>query len=171
MRLEQLIESADLDCDMDRAMLADALEEAGRSEEASLLRAGPADLFRGRLYAPFPGLSNVLGRGSHAGHDWVVCANRMAYRCGYVRVPAGHPWHGKGYDDVVAEVHGGLTYANGSNDGAWWVGFDCAHAGDAPDPDLPAEYRYPNSWGGDVVRTQEYVKAECRSLCEQAASA
>jgi hypothetical protein len=34
--------------------------------------------------------------------------------CGYVTVPAGHPWHGLGYAKppiVDIDVHGGITYA------------------------------------------------------------
>lgn len=57
---------------------------------------------------------------------------------GYVGVPNGHPWFGKDYDAINAEVHGGLTYASDcvptqKPDGRWWVGFDTAHCGDTPD--------------------------------------
>lgn len=31
---------------------------------------------------------------------------------------------------VVVNCHGGLTYANKKDDGWWYFGFDCAHAGD-----------------------------------------
>jgi hypothetical protein len=67
----------------------------------------------------------------------VVLAREGAYRCGYVRVPPGHPLHGKGYDDPNVEVHGGLTFAEieeckDHEDGqGWWFGFDCAHSADA----------------------------------------
>lgn len=65
--------------------------------------------------------------------------------CGYVAVPPGHPAHGKDYGDEIFDalyVHGGLTYADkchrhichvpkpGEPDDVWWLGFDCAHAGD-----------------------------------------
>lgn len=33
--------------------------------------------------------------------------------CGYVGVAPGHPLHGKDYDAVDADVHGGLTFAHG----------------------------------------------------------
>ena len=73
----------------------------------------------------------------------------------------------------------------GAADDGWWLGFDCAHAGDAIDPALPMEplYRYGledralKSPRGvmqrfcDVIRTQDFVEAECRSLCAQAAAA
>jgi hypothetical protein len=171
MTIEELILAADLDCMTDLAMLADELDMAGRGDEAALLRAGPVDLFGGRFHTPFPGRASVLARGSHAGHDWLVAHNGMGYRCGYVRVGPGHPWHGKGYDDVPAEAHGGLTFAKAAADGGWWVGFDCAHAGDAQDHSLPTKYKYESGGDYGMVRTQEYAEAECASLCDQAASA
>lgn len=51
--------------------------------------------------------------------------------CGYVGVEKGHPLYGKGYDDVNANVHGGLTYADLWPDGLWWLGFDTGHFGDS----------------------------------------
>jgi len=73
----------------------------------------------------------------HAGLKCAVVQAREAQnRCGYVRVPPGHPLHGKHYDAVDVSVHGGLTFADVEpcehEDGAgWWFGFDCAHLGDA----------------------------------------
>lgn len=67
----------------------------------------------------------------------VVLAREAAHRCGYVRVPPGHPMHGKRYDDPDVDVHGGLTFAELESckehaDGqGWWFGFDCAHCFDA----------------------------------------
>lgn len=129
--------------------------------------------------------ADVLAKGEHAGFEWMVVHNGSGYRCGYVRVPAGHPWHGKGYDDVDADVHGGLTFAEADKpcdapgpDSAYWFGFDCAHGGDAPDPALPSKrntlpphLRALLVFPGSVVRDQAYVEAQCRSLCEQAAAA
>jgi hypothetical protein len=131
----------------------------------------------------------VLSRGREAGLEWLVTHNGMGHRCGYVRVPRGHPWHGKGVDDVDAEAHGGLTFAEpdvgcgGGPDDAWWLGFDAAHAFDAPDPALPVEHGWPDLYTDFAVppaapgfpmwavRTQEYVESGCRSLCRQAARA
>ena len=135
---------------------------------------------------------DVLAEGEHLGFQWVVVNNGMGYRCGYARVPLGHPWHGKKYrdlDDVA--VHGGVTFTEADvpcdapgADTDWWIGFDCAHAFDAPDPEL-ARSRSDSGPSlsllnkllvdGDSeryeVRTQAYVESECRSLCQQAASA
>ena len=68
--------------------------------------------------------------------------DRMGFLLGYVGVPNGHPWDGKDYDEIDADVHGGLTFASRPNERdegvypadfegvAWWVGFDCGHVGD-----------------------------------------
>lgn len=118
----------------------------------------------------------VLAKGQHAEFEWNVVQNGMGCRCGYVKVTEKHPWFGMDYNDVPADVHGGLTFGEpdvhcgkGGPDNGFWFGFDCAHAGDRADPALPGCDRL--SWLSGVVRTQEYVEAECRSLCEQAAAA
>src|SRR5258708_4716544 len=73
----------------------------------------------------------------HAGLSCaVVLAREAAHRCGYVRVPPGHPMFGKGYDDPDVDVHGGLTFAElepcKEHEGGqgWWFGFDCHHFND-----------------------------------------
>ncbi len=125
----------------------------------------------------------LLGKGVHLGFEWEITSNHIGYRCGYVRIPPAHPWHGVDYDavrtldDGYPDVHGGLTFAcpdthcgKGGPDDAWWLGFDCAHSGDAPDPDLPGySARYHIGYDGDTVRSTEYVRAECLNLIAQAA--
>jgi hypothetical protein len=101
--------------------------------------------------------------------------------CGYVAVPEGHPWYRVHYFDVTPHpnVHGELTYAShcqegddpaqtichipepGEPDNVWWLGFDCAHAGDLTP--LPGCYR----GSGDAYRTLAYVEAECARLAQQ----
>lgn len=90
---------------------------------------------------PATGLPCLAVRAMHTG-AW----------CGYVAVPPGHPLHGKGYDDLNLDVHGGPTYANacrgdichvpapGEPDDVWWIGFDCGHAFDLV-PSLAATLR------------------------------
>lgn len=120
----------------------------------------------------------------------LIVRNRYGALCGYVGVPSGHPWHGRGYDDVTADVHGGLTFAGpcspeedetsgichipavGEPDDVWWLGFDCAHAFDATpgmgafvgDQRLPSEFQ-------DVYRDFAYVRGEVEGLARQAAAA
>lgn len=122
----------------------------------------------------------VLSQGEHLGFEWMTTHNTSGYRCGYIRVPKGHPWHGQDYDAFACDVHGGLTFAEpdkacekGGKDDAWWVGFDCAHAGDLQDPDLPAKHRESEMRyrHGGTIKTQVFVEAQCRELCEQAQKA
>lgn len=83
----------------------------------------------------------------HAGLSCaIVLAREGGHRCGYVRVPPGHPDFGKGCDAVPVNVHGGLTFAEiepckEHEDGqGYWFGFDCAHAEDASyDPNMRLE--------------------------------
>jgi hypothetical protein len=121
---------------------------------------------------------DVLNKGVHCGFEWMVIHNTYGYRCGYVRIPKTHPWYGESEPPV--DVHGGITFSEfdvpcdkGGADDGWWLGFDCAHGGDAPDPELPSEYK---PWQRIAeafpmvreVRTQEYAEGQCKSLCEQA---
>jgi hypothetical protein len=124
----------------------------------------------------------VISHGSHAGYEWLVTHNGTGHRCGYTRVPPGHPWHGLHVSRIDATAHKGLSYAEpdvpcggGGPDKDWWVGFDTSQPGDAPDPKLPVEWVRADgrrrAAAKGVVRTQEYAEAECRRLCEQAAGA
>lgn len=129
--------------------------------------------------------------------DMVCIARRgmsMGAWCGYVGVRPDHPWYGKHYVELEhVDVHGGLTYAAtcapethdgcefgvchtpepGEPDDLWWLGFDCGHAGDR----VPSPYRGPMFWGmgdmggGHEYRDLDYVRAEIRSLAQQARAA
>lgn len=90
--------------------------------------------------------------------------------------------------EAYFQCHGGITYSGGGKGSKypiesdlWWFGFDCAHAGDGKDLKLAYE-KFPNEREsisslidlekrfpirGEVVRTEEYVAAECKRLAEQ----
>ena len=68
----------------------------------------------------------------------------------------------------VFDVHGSLTFS-GENFGRWWLGFDCAHVGDAPDPSICSPLYARNMHPGDIVRSREYVEVECARLADQIA--
>lgn len=90
----------------------------------------------------------------------------LQHWCGYVALPEGHRFHGKDYDNIKAEVHGGLTYAGDhaprqQKDGRWWVGFDCAHAGDWV-PTMKAH-------DGDTYKDIDFVVHECEAFASQMA--
>lgn len=119
--------------------------------------------------------------------------------CGYVQVPPGElrqvlknrqkaqhrGWknkleHGYGYDHPVArniEVHGGLTFSGRYHRGTamtrgFWLGFDCAHAGDLM-PGLDKHLRKLGHLYADeldqyeVYRDQEYVTQNVLELAKQ----
>jgi hypothetical protein len=109
-----------------------------------------------------------------AWHDFecIVAHNDLGYRCGYIRLEAGHPWRGLNKNDIDTDCHGGLTYsAEDEDDQSWWLGFDCGHLYDAPDPELVVQ-----SWNYIThveaqVRSTWYVMQELISLAEQAQAA
>jgi hypothetical protein len=114
----------------------------------------------------------LLSLGVSEGYAWEVTHNGMGYRCGYLRVPAGHPWHGKD-ESLELGVHGGVTFARAdTQDGTWWIGFDCAHYGDAPDPGLPRaepDMDLPRLPG--EVQDTTYAEVQCLLLAAQAREA
>jgi len=113
--------------------------------------------------------------------------------CGYVGVPAGHPWHGVDADDdrVWACAHGyRVNYAAGCQeddspveqrichiptpgepDDVWWFGFDCGHAGDLSPFMKAALGAFGFPLDGMEYRTLEYVQVECSALAAQLAVA
>lgn len=102
----------------------------------------------------------------------LVTYNEMGYRCGYIRVEPGHPWHGQDTYTIGANCHGGLTFAEeDTDDQSWWLGFDCGHVCDAPDPELLklsySRYILP----GAQIRSTWYVMQELILLADQARAA
>ena len=103
----------------------------------------------------------------------VVLNEGLGNYCGYAGVPNDHPWYGKTYMqleqfDNYPDVHGGITFAGhikGQDDCIWWIGFDCAHAGDWL-PHMTGEWlaiEPHHKW------TVEEVAEETRRLAEQLA--
>ena len=117
---------------------------------------------------------------AETGYACLIHRNSGGALCGYVGVPVGHPLHGKDYEDVDVDVHGGLTFAdschgqqeNGrgichevcdpADDGVWWLGFDCAHLGDL----CPAyeERKYYDSYYKDIRYVTGHVTHLARQL-------
>jgi hypothetical protein len=70
-----------------------------------------------------------------SGYALVVRRNDLGIWCGYVGLPPGSPHFEDKYQDVVMDVHGGLSFSGygdeiGLAEDLWWFGFDCGHAGD-----------------------------------------
>lgn len=131
------------------------------------------------------------------GLDCLIVRNRLGALCGYVGLPPGHRLHGVDYYDAEdaadLHVHGGLTFADRCQEGAedgpgvchvpepgrpaevWWLGFDCAHAGDLS-PGLQedlAKAGVDTSWRSgmfaDVYRDFGYVQGQVTDLARQLA--
>lgn len=110
------------------------------------------------------------------------------YLCGYIFIPLDHPWKEKKYDEIEANVHGGITYFERKYE-TWKVGFDCAHSHDI----LPSMISIMNEIKEEVIKLVEfiniyhklkespvfkqeyrnidYVIKECKSLADQAKEA
>lgn len=122
--------------------------------------------------------SNVLEKGEFSGFQYVITHNFMGFRCGYVRVPSGHSFHGSADHDGVLDVHGGITFAEADvpcdapgDDSAWWLGFDCGHYLDSPDPSLPGcTHSLASAFYDGEIRDTDYVRGECESLAAQLAA-
>lgn len=107
----------------------------------------------------------LVDHGVEHGIQWVTCqAPLYGAVNGYVKIPAGHHWHGLDYDEIDVEVHGGLTYGGGQSG---WIGFDCLHCGDF----WPGSARYGDSLPSDREWTAEMVAEETRSLARKVAAA
>lgn len=105
----------------------------------------------------------------HNGIRCVVLFVRT-HRCGYVCVPKNNPAYKMDYEDIPLEVHGGLTFASDTlseikpTPGDYWIGFDCAHAGDAMTGDIgmiSLHLREGHLW------TAEETLQETKHLAEQ----
>ena len=94
--------------------------------------------------------------------------------CGYVIIPADHPWHGLSYGDLTdVRVHGGVTYSgNEVFHLEWAVGFDCGHAFDLVPMLVSGKFAgTPLETETGTYRDMPYVLDEARHLAEQAHNA
>jgi len=117
----------------------------------------------------------------------VIVGQSLGHRCGYIAIPKDNELYGKDYDNIDVSVHGGLTYAEYSENSypleteeqVYSLGFDCAHCGDSKDVELiksfgeendevqmllEMEAKYPMR---GTVRTVEYVENELIDVVSQ----
>jgi hypothetical protein len=127
---------------------------------------------------------------------WVIGHTDLGHRCGYVGVlpeihknwsddfepdpEGGYP--NNPYEDSIFG-HGGITFYSAAVSDNWYtpfdgtvIGFDCAHAGDARDPELLKRSKYGQEYlsrysyrtcAGDAIRTKEYCIGECERMIDQ----
>lgn len=83
----------------------------------------------------------------------------------YVYLPEAHPWIGLPIDQILAIVHGGVTFSGTGKDSKPCVGFDCLHAFDiAP---LYRAHSKNEALLGSAYRDFAYVLRETMRLAEQ----
>lgn len=109
----------------------------------------------------------------HAGFACLILRNDMGNLCGYVGVGPDHPFYGKDYEEIDADVHGGLTYCGtcrppichvpkpGMTDDVFWFGFDCGHFRDL----VPSMMKY-GSIESHIYRDVSYVKSEINNFAD-----
>ena len=94
--------------------------------------------------------------------------------CGYVVIPADHPWHGGSLDDLSdVRVHGGVTYSGEDlYEGEWVIGFDCGHAFDLVPKLMTGELGNEPLLGSQgVYRDYDYAMGEAAAMAQQAEQA
>ena len=105
----------------------------------------------------------VEASGVEEGIPWAVMRHTsFGHCCGYVQLPASHPWRQDPEASRDVEVHGGIT---GGHPGGW-IGFDTAHSCDV----WPGTMFQPVDDMG-IHWTVEMVAEECRQLARRAKEA
>lgn len=145
-------------------------------------------------------MGNIESRFIEAGLGCLIMVNpSLLTRAGYVRIPQDHPFTQIEDRSIYAnelcglEVHGGVTFfgdiliEDSEEDSGLYIGFDCAHLGDAYDPELLPEdeeerrkvekrlsHISSDEWsrvcGWSRVWTLEDVQRETRNLARQIAN-
>lgn len=103
---------------------------------------------------------------THSGLPCVVLRTDLGHLCGYVGVPADHPYATGMRSISDLSVHGGVTWDKaGEENDLFWIGFDCGHSGDSS-PKM--EHRYGRFNG--TYRDMPYVREQTENLAVQLAS-
>jgi len=78
----------------------------------------------------------VLKKGNIEGFDYVIMS-LGTHPTAYIKIPKGHKYYEKDYDDINIDCHGGFTFAGKDFifnpieiKNSWWIGWDYAHSGD-----------------------------------------
>lgn len=98
---------------------------------------------------------------------------------GYVAIDKDHTFYGKDAYHLYLDVHGGITFAEIGNEELFFIGFDCAHAGDI----TPSMEMLKKKYSNEIYQVPEQFKhlslfnptykniafavGECKYLAEQ----
>lgn len=111
-------------------------------------------------------MKTVVKQGIYGGYDYLVLFVNGSHYCGYVKIPESHPLHGRPYDYIDVECHGGLTFGRVTDfdhiretiTNGYWIGWDYAHVGDYC-AFMPDE--------NDKKWTPDEVEAEAKHVIDQ----
>lgn len=92
-----------------------------------------------------------------------VSPDNLGHLCGYVRIEEDV----QGYYHLDLEVHGGVTFS-GQLEGeeGYWVGFDCAHAGDIT-PMADEGFNVILAGEGYTYKNMDYVENQIENMIDQ----
>lgn len=138
----------------------------------------------------------IEGGGTYKGYEYLITFTSQGTRCGYVALKPEETQkflkerEGQSYYYPDLDCHGGVTFfeeAHGAKDllptpcNDFWVGFDCAHAGDGHDKELTEKYFKRTIFSDEYYKAMEeftlrgevthktfkYVEDDCKSIIEQ----
>lgn len=91
--------------------------------------------------------------------------DRLAFGhlCAYISVPEDHPWRNLDPFEVDCTAHGGITFGKVREDGNYWIGFDCMHAGDISPCFKELYERMPDHTYKNIA----FCQKECENLVDQ----
>lgn len=96
---------------------------------------------------------------TETGYACACVRNNAGAWCGYVWVDAGHPDFGKDEGQIEANVHGGVTLSEATED-RWLFGFDADHSGDMSPSYLSKAWETPVRFSKMVYRQFWQVKEQ-----------
>lgn len=114
-----------------------------------------------------PPVEETIATGTHNGYDFLILWYRD-HPNAYIRIPEGHPYYGKGYDEIDDKfmVHGGFTFSdtnlskNYNLPDGWYLGWDYAH-----DEDF---MRFPDGYVIDGRKwTTSEITADCKKIIDE----
>jgi hypothetical protein len=114
-----------------------------------------------------------ITKGTYKKVDYMIVPHLGSY-CAYVKLPAGHRYEMKSYDDMPIMCHGDLTFGMIIRKGqktkvgfkpGHWIGWDYLHAGDSMQFPQFTDFKPKRTWGHKWTIPQ--IKKEIKQVIAQ----
>lgn len=110
----------------------------------------------------------ILDKGKYKGYEYFILSIGT-HPTAYVRIPKGHKYYQKHYEDINIDCHGGLSFSENDFpfnpvvlEDIWLIGWDYAHSGDYIfDRELISLSRDNKKW------TTKEILEEVKEIIEQ----